>query len=243
MTEKIRACFFDLGNTLNNDLLLTEKSVEAMGAWLKERGHYGAPKKFEETYNKIHQGIKTSFYSHTFGETEFFHRTFERLGISGISPEEALPVYRDFVVKHGSLDPRVQASLDFLRSRGIKCAILSNERTARVHSYLETTGILSRFDAVIVSEAVGVEKPHPEIFQHALQQLNIPLEQAASTLMFGDNSIADGACRQLGMIFVLVTGYKSHRWYFEQGRDFAPDYEIDFVTPENLQRLLDSIQR
>ena len=56
--------------------------------------------------------------------------------------------------------------------------------------------------------------------------------------MFGDNSIADGACKWEGLRFVLVTGYRSRSWYFERGDEFTPDYEIEFVTPKTVAALI-----
>lgn len=243
MKEKINTCFFDLGNTLNNDALLTDRAVRAMGNRLKERGYIDSPETFVKTYSSVHEKIRTPFYSHTFGETEFFRITFDELGIEGLSPDTALSMYRDFVIEHTVADNQVVESLDFLSSRGVRCAILSNERSARVQAYLDATGLRPRFDAVIVSETVGAEKPNPEIFHEALRQMNIPREDAGTALMFGDNSIADGACTQHGMVFVLVTGYRTRRWYFEQGEEYTPDYEIEYVTPEALFKLLDSINR
>ena len=235
MPPKICACCFDLGNTLNNDTRMVEHSVNDIGEWLESHEFIDSSARFIETYHRVHRSIQEPFYSHTFGEAEFFSKALGELGISGLSPERALEVYRDFIIGNTDISEDVKATMEMLSSMGIKRAILSNERAVRVDAYLETTGFRSLFDAVIVSETVGSEKPDPGIFREALKQLGVPAEEADSVIMFGDNSIADGACTREGMRFVLVRGYHTRDWYFEQGSEYHPDFEIDRVCPEKVK--------
>lgn len=241
MSDKIIACCFDLGNTLNNDTRMVDLSVGNTGEWLESHGHVDLADRFTETYHRVHRSIQKPYYSHTFGEEEFFEGALKELGISSISPSEVLAVYRGFIKKNTEISADVQATMDMLSSMGIKRAILSNERMVRVDAYLETTGFGSLFDTIIVSEQVGSEKPDPGIFREALRRLKVPAEKAGSVLMFGDNSIADGACTREGMRFVLVRGYHTRDWYFEQGSEFHPEFEIDRVNPEGVKELIDSI--
>jgi putative hydrolase of the HAD superfamily len=241
MTDKILACCFDLGNTLNNDTLLVDRSVRDTGAWLEEQDHEVAASLFTETYHRVHRSIQKPYYSHTYGEEEFFEKTLKELGISSLAPSKVLEVYRAYIRKNTEVPEDVKAVMNMLSALGIKRALLSNERAARVEAYLETTGFGPLFDAVVVSERVGSEKPYPGIFREALRQLSVPPDRAGSVLMFGDNSIADGACTRLGMRFVLVHGYRTREWYFEKGSEFHPEFEIDQVTPELVKELIDSI--
>lgn len=238
MESKIHACCFDLGNTLNNDTLLTKTSIELMAQSLADQSLISSSEAFITAYHSINQSTQQPFYSHTFGEAEFFRLTFKELGISQISPQQALKDYRKIVNEHSSLEPQVIHTMEYLSSQGIRRVLLSNERAARVDAYLSTTGLGSYLDEVIVSENVGAEKPDPVIFRETLKKLNIPSSEANRVLMFGDNSIADGACKREGMRFVLVTGYRSRSWYFERGFEFTPDYEIEFVTPQTVAPLI-----
>lgn len=241
MSDKIIACCFDLGNTLNNDTRMVDHSVKDTGEWLESHGYVDRAARFTETYHRVHRSIQKPYYSHTFGEEEFFEKSLKELGISSISPSEILAVYRNFIKGNTEISTDVQSTMGMLASMGIKRAILSNERAVRVDAYLETTGFGPLFDTVVVSERVGSEKPDPGIFREALRRLEVPSEQADSVLMFGDNSIADGACTREGMRFVLVRGYHTRDWYFEQGSEFHPEFEIDRVTPERVKELIDSI--
>lgn len=59
-----------------------------------------------------------------------------------------------------------------LRRRGLKLAVISNW-DERLPALLERLELAPYFDAVIVSALVGVEKPHPRIFEAALSALGV----------------------------------------------------------------------
>lgn len=62
---------------------------------------------------------------------------------------------------------------------------------------MSTSGILHFFDKIITSESVGVKKPNPKIFHHAMK---LAETSATNSVMIGDNYEADilGA-KQVGM--------------------------------------------
>ncbi len=53
---------------------------------------------------------------------------------------------------------------------------------------IEKSGIEKYFEQIITSESVGVKKPNPKIFDHALNKVNT---QAKNAIMIGDNLEAD----------------------------------------------------
>ena len=62
---------------------------------------------------------------------------------------------------------------------------------------MSSAGIAHYFDGVILSEDIGVNKPHPAIFEHALRVAGVAAHQA---LMIGDNLEADiQGAHQVGM--------------------------------------------
>jgi putative hydrolase of the HAD superfamily len=85
------------------------------------------------------------------------------------------------------LDPEAAAVLDALGGRGLRLAVVSNwdERLPRL---LDGLGLARRFDAIVFSQEVGVEKPHPRIFRAALARLGVPPEAA---LHVGDRKLED----------------------------------------------------
>jgi FMN phosphatase YigB (HAD superfamily) len=80
--------------------------------------------------------------------------------------------------------------LDHLRRRH-RLAVVSNfDDTAGAYDVLERHGILTRVDAVVVSERVGLRKPHPLMVETALRMLEVP---ASSGVLVGDTFAEDVA--------------------------------------------------
>ena len=233
----IAACAFDLGNTLMNDVALTQASLAEMGNLLAGRGLVAFPEHFTESYLKHYTQPMPAFTSRTFGEVQFFRDTFRELGIQ-MAPEEALALYRSIVARRMDYAPGVREAFEEVRRRGLLVSLLSNERTARIDALLEHTESRKLFDDVVVSEAVGAEKPDLSIFRIACERLRIEPE---GLLMFGDNDIADGACKQLGARYVRVSAFYSKKWYWEAGSTYEPDFIVDAVAPEPVGSLLDSL--
>ncbi|WP_394687715.1 pyrimidine 5'-nucleotidase [uncultured Xanthomonas sp.] len=78
--------------------------------------------------------------------------------------------------------------LDALRGRA-RLGLVTNGFGALQNARLQRTGLHDRFEVIAISEVVGVAKPHPGIFAHALAQLGAP--PPAQVLMVGDNPQAD----------------------------------------------------
>ena len=135
-------------------------------------------------------------------------------------------------------DQDIVAALQLLKEKNLRLALLSNESSERVDAYLKKTNLGHFFDAIIVSARIGIEKPDLRFFQEALNQLNLPGEEVA---MFGDNKIADGAAKKLGIYFVLVTAYMNKSWIWEKGNPYQPDYIMEKITRKNVEVFLDKI--
>jgi putative hydrolase of the HAD superfamily len=77
-------------------------------------------------------------------------------------------------------------------------AVVSNfDHTPTVEDVLAASGIRERFETVVVSDAVGWRKPRPEVFQAALQAMDLSPHEA---VFVGDTAESDvGGARQMGM--------------------------------------------
>ena len=78
--------------------------------------------------------------------------------------------------------------LNTLRGK-MKLGIITNGFTELQQVRLERTGFRDHFDVLIISEQVGVAKPHPEIFEYALSAMGHPSRERV--LMVGDNPDSD----------------------------------------------------
>ena len=66
--------------------------------------------------------------------------------------------------------------------------IITNGFQEVQHLKLEKSGIAHYFNQIITSESVGFQKPHPEIFHHAMKVANTTPQES---MMIGDNWEAD----------------------------------------------------
>jgi 2-haloacid dehalogenase len=73
--------------------------------------------------------------------------------------------------------PEVRGALEQLRPR--RLAILSNGSPAMLNALVENAGVRSLFDAVLSVDAVGIFKPHPSVYQSALDTLGVPKQAVA----------------------------------------------------------------
>lgn len=71
----------------------------------------------------------------------------------------------------------------------VKLGIITNGFSAMQQARLERTGIKHHFEFIVVSEEVGIAKPHPAIFDHAMALMGNPPRERI--LMVGDNLEAD----------------------------------------------------
>ncbi len=78
--------------------------------------------------------------------------------------------------------------LDTLKPHA-KLGIITNGFTLLQQARLEKTGLKDYFQLIVVSEEVGVAKPHPAIFDYALTNMGNP--EPSRVLMVGDNPDSD----------------------------------------------------
>jgi putative hydrolase of the HAD superfamily len=122
----------------------------------------------------------------------------------GPNADDLLKVYNWRSVPGTTLFPEVQETLTLIRSHGIKTAIVTNAHQPMRARDVELTehGLLDYFPDCRISAAdVGILKPHPLIFQMALDQLGATANEA---VFVGDNPVADiSGPKGIGMQTVL----------------------------------------
>lgn len=73
--------------------------------------------------------------------------------------------------------PEVPETLQRLRDAGIKTAILSNGSPDMLNAVCDSTGVGALMDAVISVHEVGIYKPHPSVYQRAVDSLGIGVDR------------------------------------------------------------------
>jgi 2-haloalkanoic acid dehalogenase type II len=80
--------------------------------------------------------------------------------------------------------PEVTAALH--RLEGQRLAILSNGSPHMLRSVVESNGLSHVFELVLSVDALKLYKPHPSVYQHAVDGLGVPKESIGlSLLIFG----------------------------------------------------------
>lgn len=150
----------------------------------------------------------------------------------GVYDEDAV---RLAVTTHEQLERRAHrvypdalTVLDALRERGVRLGLVTNGAAAVQRAKLRSVELEARFDPLIISSEVGVMKPQPGIFEHALVRAGTTPDRAA---MVGDHLWHDiEAAQSVGLRGI---------WILRRG--VAPKAEWprpDFVLP-GLTHLLD----
>lgn len=114
-------------------------------------------------------------------------------------------------------------TLHELRGRGYKLACVTNRAFSGrgFQAELDEHGLTGLFDALSVSCDVGYMKPHQEIFQHALDLLDVAPDEA---VMVGDSLRADvEGARALGMTGV----WRKYARSPERIDGIEPDFAVD----------------
>ncbi len=135
---------------------------------------------------------------------------------------------RDFALRKGVLE-----TLHALRARGLVLGIVSNIDDDQLTDLTEAGGLENAFDWMLSSEAVRACKPHPAIFQAALERAGCRAEEA---LFVGDTLRQDVAgANQAGMRSVLLW----HRDDREPPQDQSRPTHVIRRIPE----LIDLVER
>ncbi len=106
---------------------------------------------------------------------------------------------------HSHLYPQVRETLNALRSRDVKLAVVTNKERRYTKAVLEAHKLTSLFDRVISGDTLPLKKPDPMGVHDCLHQFRIRGDRA---LFVGDSSIDVATARNAGVaVWALPYGY------------------------------------
>ena len=162
----------------------------------------------------------------TVEELEYPGLVRQLLGDFGVEvDDEELPRFLE--AEHAAWDPARQlaahtpALLESLRERGLKLALVSNafDPGWLLHRDLEQMGLAERLDFAVFSSEIGKRKPHPAIFERALEALGVT---ATETVFVGDRLYEDvRGAGELGMTTVQALWFRAD----EHPEGGEPDFQ------------------
>lgn len=164
--EGIRACVFDAYGTLFDFTSAAARCRDLLGDKLERLNTLWRDKQLQYTWLRAIQGRHADFWQVTGDALDF---ALDALAIGNPHLRRRLmDIYR-------TLDafPEVAATLERLKQAGLKTAILSNGSPAMLDAAVQHASISHLVDAVLSVEEVGVYKPHPKVYQLAVDRLAV----------------------------------------------------------------------
>ena len=188
MPGSIDFVFLDIGGVLYDDRIY----AEAWRTALRAAGGTFTDDEFDAEYVAARAGQDRSFRV----------RLAERFAPDGVGLEELeVEAARHWAYPPTAVHDDVLPCLDRLNAHGYRLGIIANQ-PSQVRTALERDGLVSFFEVWGVSEDLGLQKPDPELFLHALRTAGVgPTRE----VMVGDRLDYDiRPARQAGMRTVWV---------------------------------------
>lgn len=215
MKDRITTIFFDLDHTLwdfdrNSGITLEELHAD-----------YGIVKTVEsaELFVKIYKQFN-SHYWNLYRKDEVdkatlrtirFEKTLEHFGIYDKALVDELAVeYLERCPDKPHVFPNCRETLDYLKPK-YDLHIITNGFEEVQHRKMTNSGLTDFFEHVVNSEMAGKRKPHPSIFEFAL---NLAGAKPETSLMIGDNLEVDvEGATNLGWEAILFDPVKHNQDY------------------------------
>jgi 2-haloacid dehalogenase len=193
----VQACVFDAYGTLFDFASAARGCADVLGEGIDRLTALWRDKQLQYTWLRAVQGRHADFWQVTGDALDF---TLATLGIDRPGLRGRL---MDFYL---GLDPfpEVPDVLRHLKNRGMRTAILSNGSPTMLDAVVKTSGLGALLDLVLSVEAVGVYKPHPKVYQLAVDRLAVP---AAAIAYQSSNAWDAYAASAFGMPVVWCNRY------------------------------------
>jgi len=165
----IRVCVFDAYGTLFDVNSAASQARDALGERWQSLADTWRAKQLQYTWLRSLMGRHADFWQVTGDALDF------AMGSLNLSDS---PLRERLMGLYLRLEtyPDVEPTLSRLKARAMKLAILSNGSPKMLSAAVENSGISGLFDAILSVERVGVFKPHPSVYQMAVDEFGVSPE-------------------------------------------------------------------
>ena len=193
----VQACVFDAYGTLFDFASAARGCADVLGDGIDRLTALWRDKQLQYTWLRALQGQHADFWQVTGDALDF------ALATLGIDKPGLRGRLMDLYLRLDAF-PEVPDVLRHLRNAGMRTAILSNGSPTMLDAVVKTSGLDALLDAVLSVEAVGVYKPHPKVYQLAVDRLAVP----AAAITFQSSNAWDAyASSAVGMRVVWCNRY------------------------------------
>ena len=193
----VQACVFDAYGTLFDFASAARGCRDVLGDAIDKLTALWRDKQLQYTWLRAVQGRHADFWQVTGDALDF---ALETLAIEKSGLRDRL---MNLYLKLEPF-PEVPEVLRRLKAAGLRTAILSNGSPPMLDAVVQASGLSTHIDAVLSVEAVGVYKPHPKVYQLAVDRLGI----AAAAIAFQSSNAWDAyAASAFGMQVVWCNRY------------------------------------
>jgi 2-haloacid dehalogenase len=193
----VQACVFDAYGTLFDFASAARGCRDVLGDAIEKLSALWRDKQLQYTWLRAVQGRHADFWQVTGDALDF---ALETLAIEK-------PGLRDRLMNlYLTLEPfpEVPEVLRQLKTASLRTAILSNGSPMMLDAVVRGSGLSPLVDAVLSVESVSVYKPHPKVYQLAVDRLGIP----AAAMAFQSSNAWDAyAASTFGMQVVWCNRY------------------------------------
>jgi 2-haloacid dehalogenase len=193
--EGIQACVFDAYGTLFNVASPVEKLASTIGEKAPDVARLWRQKQLEYTWLRSLMGTHADFWHVTRDALDYV------LEIYAITEPGLADELMTLYLKLDAYE-EVAATLQAIRAKGKRCAILSNGSPSMLDAAVRHAGLEKLFEHVLSVEDVGIYKPSRRVYRLAMQKLHI--HDAPSICFISANSWDAQAAAQFGYQVVKV---------------------------------------
>lgn len=208
----VQACVFDAYGTLFDHASAAQRHAERLQDRMEPLTRLWRQKQVEYTWLRGLQQRHADFWQVTADALDF---AMESVEIEDRDlREELLQTYMRLAAFADVLP-----AIGKIRSMGMRTAILSNGTPEMLAAAVASAGLEGEFEAVILVEEAGVFKPHPRVYELALERLGL---ERGEILFLSSNGWDAYAASAFGMRVAWCNRYGQ----VAERLPGRPDYEI-----------------
>ncbi|GAB6012807.1 YjjG family noncanonical pyrimidine nucleotidase [Viscerimonas tarda] len=220
---KYKAILFDLDHTLLDTAQNNRDAIEEIYCAYSFGNYYEKFDEFYAVYSPHNLKLWDAYERKLVTKDDMmnlrFYTPFRH--IEGLTAEKAFEINTEYLARVALKTKVIDGAfelLDELKAH-FPMHILSNGFTEVQYKKMDSAGLSPYFDKVILSDCIGVNKPDPALFHHALKEIG---EEASNVVMVGDNWNSD--------IMGAKAGNIDQIWYNPERNepgDFVPTHTVE----------------